>query len=286
MEDRRERLIRIFEDTEDYIRENSALSAFAQKSRAGTEFYPADLYPDRIGKADKAGNVTVSKSKTFEAAMRIRASHPDWRIAVLNFASATNPGGGVKHGSSAQEESLCRCSTLYSALNSQNLWEAYYSPNRAAGNPLYTDALIYTPDAVICKTDTQFPQRMPEKDWVLVDILSCAAPNLRPVPGNRYNPDQADPVSVDDGELYRIHIKRARHILAVAASRGVDALVLGAFGCGAFRNNPDTVAKAYRDIIPEYRYCFSLVEFAVYCRPYETANYDAFRNQLTAGHCL
>ena len=185
MEDRRERLIRIFEDTEDYIRENSPLSAFAQKSRAGTEFYPADLYPDRIGKADKAGNVTVSKSKTFEAVMRIKASHPDWRIAVLNFASATNPGGGVKHGSSAQEESLCRCSTLYSALNSQNLWEAYYSPNRAAGNPLYTDALIYTPDAVICKTDTQFPQRMPEKDWVLVDILSCAAPNLRPVPGNR-----------------------------------------------------------------------------------------------------
>ena len=56
MEDRRERLIRIFEDTEDYIRENSALSAFAQKSRAGTVFYPADLYPDRIGKADKAGN--------------------------------------------------------------------------------------------------------------------------------------------------------------------------------------------------------------------------------------
>lgn len=65
----------------------------------------------------------VTKSKTFEAAMRLRKERPDAKIAVLNFASATNPGGGVKSGSSAQEESLCRCSTLYPTLNQRKLWD-------------------------------------------------------------------------------------------------------------------------------------------------------------------
>ena len=280
MENRKDKLIQVFEDTVEYIRENPTLSALADESRSETEFYPEDCYPGLPKECNKAGAVTVTKSKSFEAAMRIRASNADWRIAVLNFASATNPGGGVKHGSSAQEESLCRCSTLYSALNSRKLWDSYYSPNRAARNPLYNDALIYSPGVVICKTDAQYPQRMSEKEWVTVDVLSCAAPNLRTVPGNRYNPEQGEKVTVDNDTLYQIHNRRARHILTVAASKDVDALILGAFGCGAFRNDPSVVAKAYRDVLGEYRRFFSLIEFAIYCRPFETANYDAFQRSL------
>lgn len=280
MFDRRERLIQVFEDTRQFIRENPALAQKAEEARQATEFYPVEEYPQISAQPGRAGTIRVTKHKTFEAATAIHQSHPEWRIAVLNFASATTPGGGVTKGSSAQEESLCRCSTLYPALTSNALWDAYYSVNRAARNPLYTNALIYTPGVVICKTDDQFPERLEQPDWVEVDVITCAAPNLRQRPGNQYNLDQSAPVVVSPEELLALHKSRARHILTVAASKGVDAIVLGAFGCGAFQNDPTVVAEAYKDVLEEMKGYFSLIEFAIYCRPRETANYDAFSRVL------
>lgn len=280
MYDRRERLIQVFEDTKTFIREEPTLAQKAAEARQATEFYPAEVYPQISAQLDKAGAIRVTKHKTFEAAMLLHREHKDWRIAVLNFASATTPGGGVTKGSSAQEESLCRCSTLYPALTSNALWDAYYSVNRAARNPLYTDALIYSPGVTICKTDEDYPERMEEKDWVEVDVITCAAPNLRQRPGNQYNLEQSAPVVVSPEELLALHKSRARHILTVAASKGVDAIVLGAFGCGAFQNDPTVVAEAYKDVLEEMKGYFSLVEFAIYCRPRETANYDAFSRVL------
>ena len=280
MYDHRDRLIQIFEDTERFIRETPALSLLAAEARHGTVFYAADDCPAAPAGKDGEGKVTVTQSRTFEAAMKIHADHSDWRIAVLNFASATNPGGGVKRGSSAQEESLCRCSTLYYAITRRDLWDMYYAVNRAARNPIYTDALIYSPNVTICKTDEDYPRRLPEADWVNVDVITCAAPNLRAFPGNIYNPDAAQAVEVSSDQLYEIHRRRANHILTVAACKGADALVLGAFGCGAFQNDPVVVAKAYRDVLEAYRQYFRLIEFAVYCSPRETVNYDAFRAQF------
>ena len=198
-------------------------------------------------------------------------------MAVLNFASATNPGGGVKSGSSAQEESLCRCSTLYPTLNQRWLWDQYYLPNREANDPLHTDVCIYSPDVVICKTDESIPQRLPEERFVTVDVLTCAAPNLRPTPGNRHNPDASRAASVTRQQLFELHVKRAKHILHVAAASGVDCLVLGAFGCGAFQNDPNVVARAYAVALKEYRHYFDTIEFAIYCREWETENYNAFK---------
>lgn len=280
MYDRRERLIQVFEDTKAFIREEPTLAQKAAEARQATEFYTAEKYPQISAQPDKAGAIRVTKHKTFEAAMAVHKEHKDWRIAVLNFASATTPGGGVTKGSSAQEESLCRCSTLYPALTSNALWDAYYSVNRAARNPLYTDALIYTPGVTICKTDDQFPERLEQSDWTEVDVITCAAPNLRQRPGNMYNHDDSEAVVISPDELLALHKSRARHILTVAASKGVDALILGAFGCGAFQNDPTVVAKAYKDVLEEMKGYFSLVEFAIYCRPRETANYDAFSRVL------
>ena len=279
--DRRQRLIEIFDDTQRFYAQNAALAKALQDARKATKLYEADDYPAITKQADLERTVAVSKHKTFEAAMLIHKEHPDWKIAVLNFASATNPGGGVKTGSSAQEESLCRCSTLYPTLNQNWLWQCYYQKNRDAQNNLHTDACIYSPGVVICKNDDSFPERMDESDWVTVDVISCAAPNLRRRPGNVHNPEYGRTVSISDDGLYQLHLKRAKHIMHIAASNGVDAMILGAFGCGAFANDPIIVSRAYRDAIADYKQFFHVIEFAVYCREDETENYDAFSAGIT-----
>lgn len=278
--DKRERLAVIFRDTQQFYSTNPALMAAVEASRKNTKLYDAGAAPGFPDGVNKAGAVTVTKSRTYEAAMRLSDTYPGRKIAVLNFASATKPGGGVINGSSAQEESLCRCSTLYPTLDRRFLWQSYYDVNRAAGDVLHTDACIYSPGIVICKTDENFPERMPQEDWVTVDVISCAAPNLRNTPANLYNPENGQAVSILPADLQRLHEQRSRAILAVAADNGVDILVLGAFGCGAFRNDPRVVAKAYANVMKDCRRYFNLIEFAIFCRDFETENYDAFAEVL------
>lgn len=276
---RQEQLIAVFEDTRAYYTENPTLAEAVKESRDHTAFHPADDYP-KLPEAKGEGRITVTNSKTFQAAMEQNRNHPGQRIAVLNFASPTNPGGGVKRGSSAQEESLCRCSTLYPTIDQRWLWDKYYTPNRNAHDPVGTDACIYSPGVVICKTDDSIPVRLPPEEFVTVDVLTCAAPNLRERPWNPYNPGSGSAVSLTKEQQVEIHLKRAKHILHIAASHGAEILILGAFGCGAFRNDPEAVAAAYRDVLAEYGKYFDEIEFAVYCRGYETGNYDAFRRIL------
>ena len=274
--DRRQRLIEIFEDTQKYYTQNAELAKAVSASKAATRLYQQDDYPEGLTGLGEDCLITVTKNKSFEAAMKIRKEHPDWKIAVLNFASATNPGGGVKTGSNAQEESLCRCSTLYPTLTQNWLWQEYYQKNRDAHDTLHTDACIYSPGVVICKTDDAWPERMEEKDWVTVDVISCAAPNLRKRPENYHNPEYGSASEISAEKLYALHNKRAEHILQIAVANHVDALILGAFGCGAFANDPYVVARAYKAVIAAYAQNFHKIEFAVYCRSNETENYDAF----------
>ncbi len=81
-----------------------------------------------------------------------------------------------------------------------------------------------------------------------------------------------------------LHEKRLRRILDVAVLQGNEVGILGAFGCGAFRNNPKVVAQAARNVIKEYMYAFKYIEFAVYCSPWEDENYRVFRDKLQ-GNC-
>ena len=94
----------------------------------------------------------------------------------------------------------------------------------------------------------------------------CAAPNLREKPSNAFNTgDGKDSIKITDKELLAIHEKRLRRILDVALSNKVETIVLGAFGCGAFMNNPNVVAQASKNVLNEYLYAFKNIEFAVYC---------------------
>ncbi len=278
--ERWERLIEIFDDTRRFYTQNTRLADAVQEAKSRTKLYEADDFSGEPTAKGSECRITVTGHKSFEAAMLIHAEHPEWKIAVLNFASAATPGGGVLNGSSAQEESLCRCSTLYPTLTQDWIWYQYYQKNRDCYDNLHTDACIYSPGIIICKTDDAYPERMEEKDWVTVDVISCAAPNLRRRPGNIHNPEYREPTIISPEQLYRLYLQRAKHILHVAAVNEADALVLGAFGCGAFRNDPQVVAKAYADALKVYKGYFRCIEFAVYCQPRETGNYDAFNSAL------
>lgn len=226
-------------------------------------------------KYEKSADIKVSKKRIFQAAMDYRGK----KIAVLNFASANSPGGGVVNGSSAQEESLCRCSTLYFNLSEDFMWKNFYLPHRHQLNSLYNDDLIYTPDVLIFKSDTDCPRLMPENNGKKVNVITCAAPNLREKPANIFNPgNDCEAVKISDSELEAIHIKRGRKILEAACANENEVVILGAFGCGAFRNNPQVVAKAYEKLLEEFKNSFETIEFAVYCSLRDDSNFRIFNS--------
>ena len=187
-------------------------------------------------KTEKA-KVIVSGKRSLEAAESYAKQGK--KVCVLNFASATNPGGGVVNGSSAQEECICRCTTLYPCLNTNQMWNVFYSPHRKTANPLYNNDCIYTPNVCVFKSDTNFPEPLSKENWWSVNILTCAAPNLRERPSNMMNPHAGNvAVKITPSELEKLLTERIRRIFEVAVSNKNEVLILGAFGCGAFKNPP------------------------------------------------
>lgn len=271
--------IAIFKDTMDWIESDSDLSASVNKAKANTTVYYEDDYPTIKTDKEYATVIAVSGCRTYEAAMRLSKENPVSKIAVMNFANAYHAGGGVTKGSSAQEECLCRTSTLYPLLYRKSLRDSYYKHNNdhksLYGNAKATDSLIYTEGVIICKTDEEFPERMPKEEWVTVDVITIAAPDLRSK-SNVHAPLVGNGTYMNDAELFGYHVKRAMHMLTVAAAKGADTLVLGAFGCGAFENRPEVVARAYKVALEEFPKKFKRIEFAVYCPPTGSHNYDVF----------
>ena len=268
----RERRIQIFENTLQECERNQRLMQAIQKSREHTECieqpYLINL-DDMEERYTSECEIIVSRDRTLEAAGKLRDLYPDSRIAILNFASAWNPGGGVWQGSSAQEESICRCTTLYPCLNTEKLMQEYYEVHRSQKNAIYSDRCIYTPGVIQLKEDTQWPVLLKEQQWVQVDVISCAAPNRYRMPGE-----------IEERELQAVLEQRVDGIFKVAKSKGIDILVLGAFGCGAFGNSPDMVANSFAKAISSYRHAFEVVNFAIYCTSQESHNYDAFSRIL------
>jgi uncharacterized protein (TIGR02452 family) len=220
-------------------------------------------------------NVVLSKKRTFEASKDYAKQGK--KVCVLNFASSTNPGGGVDKGSSAQEECLCRCSTLYPCLKSSDLMDKFYVPHRKKGDPLYDDDIIYTPDVVVVRDDTNEENVFSSSEQYKVDVVTCAAPNLRSKPSNYYNPNAGwKPAQISKNDLFALLKKRIRRILSVCEANGAEVVVLGAFGCGAFCNPPKMVAKAFEQVLQEFDGSFDTIEFAVYCPPHKEENYEAF----------
>ena len=274
----RDENIEIFEDTEKLCKANDTLKASIENSRENQKLILENnlisIKENDLNKYTTPAKVMVSQKRSFDAAK----AYSDKKVCVLNFASASNPGGGVTKGSTAQEECLCRCSTLYFSLNTKEMWDGFYSPHRNAGNPLHNDDIIYTPDVTVFKSDTANPTLLPKKDWYKVNVITCAAPNLRENPSNQMNKDGNKKAQLSEKELLELHEKRIKRILDVAVKEGNEVIILGAFGCGAFQNSPRIVARAAKNVIQDYLHAFQVIEFAVYCSCFDQSNYQAFIN--------
>nr|5ZDA_A Chain A, poly ADP-ribose glycohydrolase [Deinococcus radiodurans R1 = ATCC 13939 = DSM 20539] len=207
----------------------------------------------------------VTSETTFAAARRLREKAS--ALAALNFASAKNPGGGFLGGAQAQEEDLCRGSGLYFSLTSPQA-EPYYAVNRQSHSALYTDHLIYSPQVPIFRDDAG--QLLPAP--VPVNIITAPAPNAGAVAQSR--PEQLPQVLPTLRE-------RARRVLGVAAWMEQTHLVLGAWGCGVFRNDPAGVARTFRELLEgEAQGAFEHVTFAVLDNHPQHPTLGAFRREL------
>ena len=272
-------LISVFNDTMDFV--TTKFSGPTLRAQMSTRIIsdPEDFRGEKYYNGQAI--IKVTNRDTFTAAKEyanIINNTNEGFVGVLNFASSTNPGGGVTNGSTAQEECLCRCSNLYLTLYQEKCIREYYNINKKYMSNLGSDAIIYSRNVYVFK-DKDY-NMLPVKDRFYVDVLTCAAPNLRENPRNQYNSDASEEkLTLTDEELYNIHVKRARNILNVAVKNEDDYLILGAFGCGAFRNNPEIVAKAYKDVLQDYMYCFKVIDFAIIDGKYSN-NYEIFKRVL------
>lgn len=271
--------VEIFEDTKNLCEKNGRIKESLAKSVKNQKLILEGEHLPVVDKSRFTDNakVILSTKRTFAAA----SGYVKQKVAVHNFASSTNPGGGVTRGSSAQEECLCRCSGLYFCLSVPEMMKGFYYPHRNAKNPINNADIIYTPGVTVFKTDTSNPKLLDEKDWYDVEVITCAAPNLRERPSNRFNQNNGDhAVKVSDRELLEIHKKRLIRILDVAALNNAEVVILGAFGCGAFQNKPEVVARAAKEVITDYLQVFKTIEFAVYCSPRDDTNFRVFKRVL------
>ncbi|MBV6700559.1 TIGR02452 family protein [Kitasatospora aureofaciens] len=236
-------------------------------ARAGTVSYaPAALdalVRDGGPGPGPRGRLEVTAEGSIQAARRLVEAGAG-PVGVLNFASARNPGGGYLRGARAQEEDLCRSALLYTCL-----LEApdYYEAHRASGDLRYSHRVIVSPGVPVI--------RGPRGDLLArpypVTFLTSPAPNAGQL--------ERRSAGVD---VRAVLAERALRVLAAAARHEVRALVLGAWGCGVFRNDPAQVAEAFEGALARYGAAFEHVVFAVWDRSPVSANRAAFEARFGA----
>ena len=173
------------------------------------------------------------------------------KTCILNFASAMNVGGGFLSGANAQEEAICRNSTLYASINSPQA-RYYYDYNIANKhtNPMYSNYMIFSPYVEVIRDSNG---NLLEKPYTISAITSPAV-NLNKA--KNCSPDM----------IYDCMLNREECILKVAISNNIDNLILGAWGCGVFGNNPTDIANQFKFLLIKKGYikCFKNVAFAIY----------------------
>jgi uncharacterized protein (TIGR02452 family) len=229
------------------------------------EDYPAMLQQVEATPALGEATINVSNRTTLEAGRDLFERYS--RVACLNFASAKNPGGGFLSGSQAQEESLARASGLVTSLHTQ---PEYYDFHRACRTTMYSDRAIFSPGVPVFRDDSGQLLRLP---WQC-DFITAAAVNAGAV--RRNEPEH-------ERDIVGAMEQRTRVVLSIAILNGCRVLVLGAWGCGVFQNDPATIADIFARVLQEAPFTnrFEHLEFAVYDSRAAQATFLAFQQQFS-----
>lgn len=190
-------------------------------------------------------------------------------IIALNLASPVNPGGGVRRGAKAQEEDLCRKSSLLLSLESEKA-RSYYDFNKKANTFMGTDAMMITPTVQIIRDDIGRFQ-----EPIMTSVLTCAAPKL--IQGTKINMK----------EYRELVYNRIILMLTVVANNGYKNLILGAWGCGAYGNDAATISNIFRSAILNFKYqgysyneIFDSITFAVLDKISSQYNFKQFKRNF------
>ena len=230
----------------------------ADQAVTRTRLYPPDWTPAPLGAPAFETRIEVTNETTLSAARRLFDG--GYNAASLNFASATNVGGGWLNGARAQEEFLCRNSTLADCIGQQREFYEFHKTHRA---PRYSSMMLYSPAVPVIRDEwdnlcAPWPCSM----------ITAAAPNL--------NHGLAIPLA----ELRELWLSRIARVFDIARANRHDALVLGAWGCGAFKNDPTMVARAFAEVAEQYDGQFRLLSFAVLDVGGRQGNFEPFSREF------
>ena len=237
---------------------NETVSAIENSKLFRPEDFPNEF---DLLKIEGETSIEVTDETTLEAAKRICKEDETANPFVLNFASAKNPGGGFLGGAQAQEESLARSSSLYPCLTK---FPEMYKFNRGRRTMLYSDYMIYSANVPVFRNDDGSLTYKP----YLVSFLTSPAVNAGVI--KQRNSDEAD-------EIETVNKQRARKFLWIANQNKHKTLILGAWGCGVFQNDPNSIAKMFAELLNgEFENCFERVIMAIYDRTQTKKVYNAF----------
>lgn len=245
-----------------YINPNGdtvSIKALIDKAKQCTVLYKPEEFKnilescrDLVDKKDEKiiTKFQVNNETTLNAAMRLSKNDTFLNVACLNFASARNPGGGFLNGSQAQEESLARASALYPCIAQMT---EYYDANRKFKSTFYTDNMIFSPKVPIFRDDSGILLDNP----YLLSIITAPAVNTGAVYRNERE---------KKGKIEEVMKSRIEKVISIAIVNKVDAIILGAWGCGVFMNNPTDIARYFQESLIQnnsFSTWFKCVSFAV-----------------------
>lgn len=233
-----ERNIEVFNENRELA--SNKYKAYTDTLLKNTKVYKAPskcMIPNRVGICD----LEFDRNDTISTTLFL--ARQGYTVCALNFADALTPGGLVWQGEVTQEEDLCRCTNLYESLIKPECIEDYYKYNQSLYSSKYSDRIIYSKNVLIIRESLNYSLL---KKPVKCNIVTCPAPIVFP----------------NQQEYYDLIKNRIRGILKVVASNGNTAVVLGAWGCGAFGGDARAVGRAFSEVLREFS-CFDAIYFSV-----------------------
>eukprot|EP01120_Amphizonella_sp_Union-15-10_P013242 TRINITY_DN6125_c0_g1_i5.p1 TRINITY_DN6125_c0_g1~~TRINITY_DN6125_c0_g1_i5.p1 ORF type:complete len:257 (-),score=48.67 TRINITY_DN6125_c0_g1_i5:85-855(-) len=203
-------------------------------------------HPEFAKKLPKKSKVYVEDDDCIDIAIKLKKEGRN--PLVLNMANARHPGGGYLNGAGAQEETLFRRTNYYQFLDPYN----QQSKSDNENYPIKDFGGIYSSNVLVFRKSEKEGYAFMENPIPLSFVAVAAYPN----------PPLKNPTTME--EIYEVNTRRKiRSIFKIAWNHKHDCLILGAFGCGAFKNPPNHVAKIFKQVLDDYSKFFEAIYFAI-----------------------